>query len=209
MNIVIFGPDNSGKTTLSKTLLNRYTLADKKCSVVHSPGPVEVNKLIEFMNTELLDAGSDEVKIFDRFPLIEESIYGPIIRGENRLSEYSDEIFNKVDKFIYCNPGILRIVNWGSREQMDGVKDNIFEIVDRYNKLAIDLVLKGYDVIEYNYAEHIEDKNLIIRALQDLKYEFNNMKNEYNPSMEYSDLVIYINRLRNIIDMMEKERSII
>ena len=154
MNIVVFGCDNSGKTTLCNDLSNYLNEdVDFTAESIHSLGPNKsVDEMLLFINTNMAPEGSTHTRIFDRFPIIEESIYGPILRGENKFSGIiTKDIFDQVDLFVYCYPGLFSIVNWGEREQMDGVKDNVLDIINAYNQFAVMLKLKGYNVKEYNY----------------------------------------------------------
>jgi len=61
------------------------------------------------------------------------------------------DLLDKVDLFVYCYPGLFTILNWGDREQMDGVKERAFELIDAYNRLAVQLKSNGYNVKEYNF----------------------------------------------------------
>lgn len=154
MNIVVFGCDNSGKTTLCSQLVKLFNEdADFTAEAVHSLGPNKsFEEMMSFMEKNLVPVGSTHTKIFDRFPLIEESIYGPLLRGENKFEGVNvREIWDKVDLFIYCYPGLFTILNWGEREQMDGVKANVLELINQYNRMAVLLKANGYDVREYNF----------------------------------------------------------
>ena len=154
MNIVVFGCDNSGKTTLCNQIVSQFNEdADFTAEAVHSLGPNKtLDEMIDFMDKNLTPKGSTHTKVFDRFPIIEELVYGPLLRGENKFAPVQvHEWLDKVDLFIYCYPGLFTILNWGEREQMEGVKDNVFEIINAYNKLAVLLKQSGYNVKEYNF----------------------------------------------------------
>lgn len=207
-NIVVFGFDNAGKSTLAAKLADE--LSGK---AIHSLGPVPIEKMKEFMETELVN--HSEPKIFDRFPILEEYIYGKVLRGENRFNdeEYNKDILSKVDLFIYCNPGVFTMLNWGSREQMDGVKENAVELINAFNTLAIELKTKGYNVREYNYhCDNIEDilgesiypkdntnNNLIKCSLMVYKNYLNNLNLEGCEGLSYSDINDLIHKVDKII----------
>ena len=149
MNIVVFGCDNSGKTTLSlllDSILGGY---------VHSPGPLPTaEKQKEFIAKNL---DRNKINIFDRFPIIEERVCGIVLRNKNNFDndlEYVEKTFSQIDLFIYCDPGYSSVTNWGTREQMDGIKDNIQSLIEGYKKVYDYLLEKGYTVIKYNYNEN-------------------------------------------------------
>lgn len=146
--IVIFGPDNSGKTTLANQISREF-----KFSYVHSLGPVDVDKMVQFMDDML---SSEENVVFDRFPIIEESIYGLALRGSSKfdcfIQEYISSFLKRVNLFIYCNPNLDTICKWGTREQMDGVKENISKIKSLYDDYCDKLVVENYPVVCYDYT---------------------------------------------------------
>ena len=154
MNIVIFGMDNSGKTTLGNNLKN-YLDDIYPATYVHSLGNVPLDDMIKFIETELLPPGAEQFKIFDRFPIIEEEVYGRLLRGESKFDNlevgYKEKQLAKIDLFIYCDPGFDSITNWQGREQMDGVIDNAKKLYKAYNKLVKELTKKNYNIKTYNF----------------------------------------------------------
>lgn len=171
--IVIFGPDNSGKTTLANMLEDRLN----KCAwegvrVLHSPGPVSVDEQIDFMEKNL---ASNSTVIFDRFPWIEESTCGRVIRNKNNFesTKWNDicKWIRRVDLFVYCFPGMEKILAWGEREQMQGVKENIWKLSKAYYYLFEMLRgMKGsLNVIQYNYA----DKESYKKVWEMIESEYN------------------------------------
>lgn len=150
--IVIFGMDNTGKTTLGNNL-KEYLNTVGNAVYVHSLGNVPLDDQIKFMDRELKDKPSIDFKIFDRFPIIEESIYGTLLRGKNRyegMEDYCDGVLYNIDLFIYCNPGLDTILNWQNREQMDGVIDHSKELYEAYNELC-ENISRRYTVKTYNF----------------------------------------------------------
>ena len=146
INIVIFGCDNSGKTTLAKALCS--VIEDSR--YVMSLGPNKtLDEQIKFM-TENLDV--TRVNVFDRFPYIEENVCGNVLRGVDNFSGLDTSTFlDKVDLFIFCYPGLKSVLNWGDREQLDGVKKNVVGLINGYNKYAYKLIQNKCRVEEYNY----------------------------------------------------------
>ena len=145
--IIIYGCDNSGKTTLAETLSKELGY-----KYLHSPGNVSVEEMEAYINNF---NNSTESLISDRFPLIEEYVYGYILRGEDRLSykNWMSDLVN-ADLLVYCNPGKDVIKNWGDREQMDGVKDEADLIIDRYEFVTYQLKKLGLNVKEYDYTKY-------------------------------------------------------
>lgn len=135
--VVVFGCDNSGKTTLC----NQIKQSIPNSEIVKSLGPAEVAKQVNFMREYLFgDVGKkSDVIVFDRFPIIEECVCGPIFRGKNNfLTPPWDAVFDwlqYIDLFVYCRPSIDSILNWGEREQMSGVKSNAYKLIEAYDKL--------------------------------------------------------------------------
>lgn len=154
MNIAVIGMDNTGKTFLCESLVKMFTFEGYTCDSIHSPGPKTTEELMSFMDKYLLkNKYNHEVRIFDRFPIIEEAVYGKLLRGGSRFDdeEYNKETLGKIDAFVYCYPGMESILNWQDREQMDGVKENAEAIVDEYSNVIKQLIKEGHKVIEYNY----------------------------------------------------------
>ena len=152
INIVIMGLDNSGKTTLANSLTELLN-ENHTCKYVHSLGNVPLEKQLEFLNHEILEDNNYDYKIFDRFPIIEEKIYGPILRNNNRYANLNVEDYwlSKINLFVFCNPGFDTISNWGEREQMDGVINNSKILYEEYLKVYDDLKNKGYNIKTYNF----------------------------------------------------------
>ena len=153
--IVVFGCDNTGKTTLCNYIKDRFEHDVKEeCSdkiyIAKSIGPNKtVDEYIDFMKDELLN--EDNV-IFDRFPIIEEYTCGNVLRHKNIFEgELVVPFFKMVNVFVFCYPGLFNTLNWGEREQMDGVKENAVDLINSYNLMAYTLKSFGYNVIEYNY----------------------------------------------------------
>lgn len=167
VNIVVFGCDNTGKTTLCENLERYYKeTMHKSVNMVHSLGPNKsLEEQIDFMRYGVFNNTSD-INIFDRFPVIEETVCGTILRNKNNFTNsvkgllgYSYLRF--VDLFVYCNPGLMKVLKWGEREQMEGVKENVVNLMNGYNKFAYELLQAGFNVYEYDYSKDHELDNII------------------------------------------------
>lgn len=142
--IVLFGTDNSGKTTLGKALA-------KELGGTYFPslGPAPLEAQVRFLNENLNRPG---VLIFDRFPIIEENVCGTVFRDKDNFEHVPcDQYLNSIDLFVFCNPGIESILNWGEREQMSGVKENISILYGGYSEWFKRLKEAGMNVVEYNW----------------------------------------------------------
>lgn len=157
INIVIFGCDNAGKTTLSNHIIEYLKQKNIAVEYKHSLGPnVTIEQQKEFMEENI---SKSVVTIFDRFPFIEEGVCGTILRGVNAFdtgdeekdTQYEKELLGKIDLFILCYPGLFEVIDWGEREQMFGVKENIVNLIKGYNMVAVNLKNLGYPIKEYNY----------------------------------------------------------
>ena len=149
--IVVFGPDNSGKTTLVQMIVDRCAQAGYPIEKIKSLGPVSVDKQIIYTSVNL---EKPNAVIFDRFPVIEEATCGVILRQHDNFSQMPEVVqkfLDGVDVFIFCNPGLNAILNWGEREQMEGIKENIFQLFFEYCLVYRQLRDMGKTVIEYNW----------------------------------------------------------
>ncbi|MBO7695468.1 MAG: hypothetical protein J6T10_22815 [Methanobrevibacter sp.] len=160
LKIVVFGCDNTGKTTLCNSLNEMLNAEGYKSEIAKSIGANKsVDEYIDFMQENL---DKDHIVIFDRFPIIEESTCGRVLRNNDIFEKWSGsepiDLLENVDVFIFCYPGLFEVLNWGEREQMSGVKENALKLIDAYNQMAVALVGIGSVVIEYNYkVETVSD----------------------------------------------------
>ena len=164
--VVIFGPDNSGKTTLTLQLGKKYNL-----EIIKSLGIVPRNKQLKYME----EMTKKENIVFDRYPIIEETVCGKIFRNHSNFEGFENDTnirkyLDKIDLFIFCNPGLESILNFGSREQMNGVKENIFELYNGYIIFYKWLFINKYNVIEYNWNLEKDGMKKIERRLMNNEY---------------------------------------
>jgi len=143
LTVIICGMDNTGKTTLIEQLKEKFP---EDLEVIKPPGPwpskeVMMNWLEPSLQS-IRDAKSqDKVFLFDRYPLISEPIYGPEIRGVSLLtpeeeSEGLEVLMNAPQQviLIFCRPPREAILNFGEREQMEGVIERSNSLIDRYEE---------------------------------------------------------------------------
>ena len=133
--IILEGGDGTGKSQAASILGQKFDLR-----VVHSPGYIE-NFFIAALNYHMMFPR--EVIVYDRF-YYSELVYGPILRGESRVPEwfgfYVEEMLKKVKPlFIWCDvPNEVARENITKYEQLEGVSENLSDILGAYRELAYD-----------------------------------------------------------------------
>lgn len=137
MNIVVYGCDNSGKTSLANHIADRF-----KFEYVRSKGgpKMDLIEVLQYINQNLC---APENKVFDRFTPIEEFANGIALRNENRIATCfidTSEFFRNVDLFIYARPDMDTVKNFGEREQMDGIISNIDQLRSLYDYYTNDKI---------------------------------------------------------------------
>lgn len=143
--VIVIGMDNTGKTTLCETLSNKLDF-----ELIKSPGPkITKEEMVKFMEENLT---SDKNLIFERFPFIEEMVYGKILRHTN-LFDFREPIVDKLKevKFIYCRPNKKCIFNFGEREQMEGVIEQSIPLLKKFDRIYRKLKNREIKVIKYDY----------------------------------------------------------
>ena len=156
--IVCEGMDNTGKSTLAKLLAEDLGFPLQ----VSIPAYKDVVKSIAQVHDAVLKDIHGEQVIYDRFPLISEYIYGPIIRGESSFPVINPQLTH----FLACRPIIIYtrvpieiIEEWGDREQMDGVKEHAYQIFELYEEM-MEALGEVTSVITYDYRLNDYDKLL-------------------------------------------------
>lgn len=146
MIIIVEGMDGTGKTVLVQQLAHQLEVKPRK--YVGSLGPSDdyrlalVNRTIsEITELETASAEGEPIKrLYDRFPLISEAVYGPILRGHNCFGGLYYPLRSRLlalkAVIIYCRPyrGMIR-VNVQQSPQMSGVLEHFGELLDAYDKL--------------------------------------------------------------------------
>ena len=144
--IVIIGMDNTGKTTLVNDMKNILNIESIK-----SPGP---NFTKEEMYEEIItDLSKEELVILERFAIVEEMIYGEIIRHNSKFN-FEDlmqikEQYNPI--FIYCRPKKENVFNFGDREQMEGVIEQSKKLLEGFDNLYNKMIQNEFDIFRYDY----------------------------------------------------------
>ena len=144
--IVIIGMDNTGKTTLVNDMKNILNIESIK-----SPGPNFTKE--EMYEKIITDLSKEEVVILERFAIVEEMIYGEIIRHNSKFN-FEDlmqikEKYNPI--FIYCRPKKENIFNFGDREQMEGVIEQSKKLLEAFDNLYNRMIQNEFDIFRYDY----------------------------------------------------------
>ena len=152
--------DNMGKTTLCEKLSRELNILHIK-----SQGPNQTKGMMLYWMDECLIRS--ENLIIERFPFFEEMVYGHILRGESKFT-FRDREFQKIKEenplIIYCKVNKFTI---GQKEEMDGVIENQKALNKQWRKVIRKLKSRYNNVIEYNYQQDPEAKELlnVIRSL--------------------------------------------
>lgn len=149
--IIVEGMDNTGKTTLIKSLVAQFDLEYRGSASELRGDP---SKLVAWVDEELARP-TVKPPIYDRFPLISEEVYGPILRGRSSIPERRYDGWAQAHSvlFIYCRPPLGYIRRWGTREQMEGVKEFDKELIARYDRVMHRYRCRGWGVIRYDYSD--------------------------------------------------------
>lgn len=161
--LVVEGPDGAGKTTLIKTLLQHSDRQVQARAVTSEQGPVmDLVKWTEYhvgMTDQYFHTPRNR-RLYDRFTLISEPIYGPLTRG--RLADGFDNgewLAIAWAHFLRANPVMLFCLppledvkrNIAHLPQMAGVQENIETIYWQYHNTVAVLRGAGLRVFTYDY----------------------------------------------------------
>lgn len=165
MIFVIEGADGSGKTTLMNSIK-----ADKRQQsffLACSSRPKSISEIK--LECDWIDALPPDATLFmDRYRIISEMVYGPILRGQS-LIEHPINWENTPERyrFIYCRPPYANITeNIKVQYQIAGIPEHIDPLVRAYDRLFLN-VERYCPVLRYDYTHHL------MPAFLDRIYELN------------------------------------
>jgi len=181
--IIVEGMDNTGKTTLVKSISEEFNL-----EIVKSMGPERYRKMFDFVDQYLTAAENlkeegalrDYPFIHDRFPIFSDMIYS-LLRTINPFEELEEgrwlykRLIDIRPVLIHCRPRTDTIISFkDGREQMGGVKPHAKELLARYDNLIFKWTKQmgaGNHTFRYSYEEHSEKQ--IFDFLREMGYEKN------------------------------------
>ena len=154
--IIVEGMDNSGKDYLCKSLSKELGL-----KMEASLGPASRLQALNYIRKTCT---LQSIALHNRYFIISESVYGPVLRGKSFFGDaelIAFEILARADPMIvYCRPDDGAIKNWQQRAQMKGVKENAPRLIQRYDYVMDKLVkpvLPSRRFIEYNWRhDHLK-----------------------------------------------------
>lgn len=152
MIILIEGMDNTGKTTLGNELSKRLGYPyfhNERCK-----DPVEVyDKVSKHFNP------TAPIVIQDRITPFSEAVYGPVIRGS---SDYHGEHLQTLYTLsriglavVYCKPPQEKVLEFGERDQMEGVVDNSTKLMKAYEVFLgqLRVAIGEGNILTYDYTQ--------------------------------------------------------
>lgn len=138
-NIIIEGPDGSGKSTLVEHFSKELGLPIHTRAVDSRKGPIM--PLAEWVDKDI-SMDWDHPWIYDRYPTISEPIYGKLVRGRVQPPFANESYLSNVNEVLYatalvvwCLPNLPTVrenVRNNRTDQMPGVVANIARVHQAY-----------------------------------------------------------------------------
>lgn len=169
MLVILEGPDGAGKSTLGT-----YLASQTGRPLLHSPGVTQGELEMKAWALRMLTSPLRDSLILDRFPLVSELIYGPVLRNKALISRYHPlhTAWHRIPTtLIYCRPPIdvIReaVIAKGESQQLLA---NLPDIIKNYDQLISELVLahaQGMSKILVHTFDYTRDSmDLVVDAIQ-------------------------------------------
>lgn len=167
--VIVEGPDGGGKTSLVTQVCNEFGVLVRPRACTSDNG-VDPATLRDWVDNDLSESGkapSSDSWLYDRYPLVSEPIYGPLIRG--RMADgFADLIWlrsrlnilehDRHSLVVFCLPPeeeVMRNVNRShghGTKHLEGVHKNARAIYQQYLYLAV--LWQGNSVVwDYTQTE--------------------------------------------------------
>lgn len=186
--IILEGPDGSGKSTLAEALVAEgMILQDRPCT---SENAIDGETLANWVDEDIRREGGGADRLYDRYPLFSEIIYGPLLRGTmaEGFGDY-DWYFRKLQSLrrlhmptvIFCLPPLVE-VEMNVRKNHDdstihlrAVRHNTQAIYQQYVALAAWVKISGFSSGVWDYTHPAADVTLgLYRRLAQNKVRYEN-----------------------------------
>lgn len=145
MNVIIEGCDNAGKSSLIKHLVSRIEL-----STYHN---VVDKNAASTLAKQAAEISRDGNTIYDRSSVISEYIYSMVLGRAPvvpfNISDISELCDNAI--VVFCMPPIDKVLAT-TKEEMQGVRENLFELYNAYDKLIDSLALINSRFFIYDWT---------------------------------------------------------
>lgn len=157
--IILEGPDGGGKSSLAARISTRFGLPHAPRASHSIDGPVP--DLERWVTDDLATWGPHApTRLYDRYPLISEPIYGDICRPDEPVKLTPEFIKSVRDQFldealvIFCLPPLRKVKDVVDRvPQMAGVRNNIPLIWRAYANLVHSYIGKSL-MYDYTRTDH-------------------------------------------------------
>lgn len=193
--IIVEGPDGAGKSTLIRQIQKRWPDLEVAPRVV-SPDTKDLVDLQQWVDHNL--AEGFQYKLFDRYRLISEFIYGPALRYQMRPG-FTSRVWTQVSmrKFrdispviIYCMPP-LEIVkaNIENDPENEVVLEKIEAVYTGYlHRIALDSLIDNFKVIVWDYTmdDFVERRSMIQDRGMTEEEADHNILNPLAPAINYA-----------------------
>jgi hypothetical protein len=197
--IIIEGMDNSGKTRLSNRISGGTDRIETPTeyqflplvSTVHSPSSLPWAAKAKWCEQAIKLDRQGYLIVYDRFPLISEKVYGPILRGKDESDTPASQVlwnnlFEQPQLIIYCRPPDEFISKtWYERDQLAGTSDSFWQLLNSYDAYMTRLGKETDNLIltRYDYTKNVDNSLLaLVRRYVCDFIERNNVKSPFQVS---------------------------
>lgn len=168
MIVILEGPDGSGKSTLGT-----YLASQTGRPLLHSPGVTQGELEMKAWVLRMLTSPLRDNFILDRFPLISEPIYGPVLRNEVLIpkSHPLHTAWHRIPTtLIYCRPPTDAIYEAViAKNESQHLLANMPHIINGYDQLISELLVhaQGMSEIRVHTFDYTRDSmDLMVDIIQ-------------------------------------------